>query len=235
MLLFRVRIDALDPTFGTQRHEAPAKGLARAKVDQDRQVVWPDHDVLGVDVVVREPKRVEMGHSRLHRTHESALFDVSTLPDVFQKRTLVFVHDKARDAAPPHPYTMVPDDVRVWVLRETLHDAGLAQEKARQKAVPVVRFLVGKEFVHGHVGTLDEASVLLVSLRCKGQLDAEGQVGEDNVVGNRLQRAAEVLHAGFVSGFGELPEESGVIAGEYVECDVLECARLWVSGFHDGV
>ena len=76
-----------------------------------------------------------MCHGRLHRTHKSVLFDVSTLLDVLQKGTLVFVHDEARDAAPPRPYTMVPDDVRMWVLRETLHDAGLAQEKARQKAV----------------------------------------------------------------------------------------------------
>jgi len=237
VLLLRIQIHSLNPALSALRQHPLAKGLTRPKVKQYRQVVLAHHDVFRVDVVVRQPERVEVGHCRLERGHELVSVEVASLPDVVQQGPGVPVQHKTSDAPPPGAHPVVLGEMRVWVRCEVLQDKRLGEQDPGQKAdiVCAVEFLVGKQLVHGHVGALDKQGLARTRLRRHGEPTVGEQDGEDVAVGNQDESILDDLRRGLVPRLGELAEEDVVVVGKEVVGQVLERAGCRVVRFDDGV
>lgn len=237
MLLLRIQIHSLHPSLRTLCQKPLAEGLARAKVDQDGKVTLTHHDILRVDVVVGQPERVEVGDGGLQRRLELVPVEFPSLLDVVQKRMGVSIQHKTRDASPVDTDPVVLGEMRVWVRGQLLEDERLGQQDPAEETaiVLVVEFLVGKDFVHGHVGTFHEEGLTIAWWGRDGQAGIGAQAGKDVAVGNRCECIPKVLQRGCVPGLLELAKEGVVIAREEVVGEVLEGACCRVAGFNHGV
>jgi hypothetical protein len=97
------------------------KWLTRAQVDQIHHIIFIDHNVGRVEIIVRQSKSMEMMYGICDTFH--AGFDIKSPIIFFEPLEQCFettVEDKTDDPTSRAHTSMIPHDVRMWLFLETL-------------------------------------------------------------------------------------------------------------------